>query len=62
MAEEKKISASNKHMVTMPDGCGDMSCANKVINLGVTNVKVRSTHDGVQPFEGLQNSIKSAVF
>ena len=62
MAEEKKISGSNKHMVTMPDGCGDMSNANKVINLGVTNVKVRSTHDGGKPLEGLQNSIKSTVF
>ena len=52
MAEEKKISGSNKHMVTMPDGCGDMSCANKVINLGVTNVKVRSTLEGVHTFRG----------
>ena len=43
-------------MVTKPDGCGDMSSANEVINLGVTNVKVRSTNDGGKPFEGLQNS------
>ena len=34
MAEQKKISGSNKHMVTMPDGCGDESSANEVINLG----------------------------
>ena len=44
MAERRKISGSNKHIVTMPDGCGNMSSANEVINLGVTNVKVRSTY------------------
>ena len=49
MAEQRKISGSNKHMVTMPDGCGDKSSANEVINLGVTNV-------GGKPFEGLKNS------
>ena len=49
MAEQRNISGSNKHMVTMPDGCGDESSANEVINLGVTNV-------GGKPFEGLKNS------
>ena len=34
MGEERKISGSNKHMVTMPDSCGNVSSANEVINLG----------------------------